>query len=105
MGGPLGRSPEPLLGTFATDIVSFAHCVSAALSPSGLRLLPQPRSVAPGSTLAKRVKTACPPPSAAVCGRGHAGEGVASGRGLGGRRQFGGAEAAVRPQDLSRFIR
>ena len=48
---PFGGSPVPLLGTFAADIVSFAHCVSAALSPSGLRLLPQPRSVALGSPL------------------------------------------------------
>ena len=53
--GPLGVSPVPLLGTFATDIVSSAHCVSSALSPSGLRLLPQPRSGAPGSPLARKV--------------------------------------------------
>ena len=59
--GPLGGSPEPLLGTFATDILSFALFVSAALSPSGLRLLPQPRSVAPGSPLAKEGRTGwCP---------------------------------------------
>ena len=77
----------PLLGTFATDIVSSAHCVSAALSPSGLRLLPQPRSVAPGSPLAKGLEDGLSAAGAAACGRAQAaggqGIGCASGRGLG----------------------
>ena len=37
---PLGVSEMPPLGMFAAGLVPFAHCMSASLSPSGLRLLP-----------------------------------------------------------------
>ena len=107
--GPLGVSLEPLLGTFAADILSFAHCVSAALSPSGLRLLPQPRSVAPGSPLAHLVGAACPPlrvglrPNAS--GRGAGGKDAQAGGVLGPRSGLGEAEGPPAPQDLSRSSR